>query len=829
MTGGVNVSGGKSNTDSKYYDNTVINAGGTFQLTTKEDALFAGANVTADKINFDIGKNLSIISLQDEYKSNGKNWGAGVGYSEKDPTTNEVKVGSITGNVSYSQNNAESKWVSNQTSIIAENGGNIKVGETLTNIGAIIGSLNADEKLSIEANKVVVSNLEDYNRGVNSGVNVGGIGLNNKAPIGQTGVQYGSHDKQQDSNATFVNTEVTEAGKKLNLEELGINTDINKAQIVTKDEVVEQIDTNLHTDLLNTTTRAAFLSDIKKAADGIGDIGAAINREKLSYETARTDRYAEYYIKEHPGMAELIKDPGSKNETEIKEETKAFIKYMTGKDVEVVITADGKGSGYIDGNQRGEGKKDVFILDITQLAEGGMNASFVYGHEMSHTDDNRRQNPSHNEDKSDSAGSRLEEILGENGESKAFDIEAWKSRGNKADGNEILNDEYAGYDVERKSSCYMISNPACQKESDSKSYEINKKRYEQIEKERKEKEETNRKLKELQKQLEENAKLAKELADKMKKEEEEKHKKNKYAGSPGVLNSKESEKNKGIVQRITDDQKTREEVIAERAENGTLTTKDLMIGCTGEQCGWYYRDEEKAAEYKNLIYDPDYQKWISEYGMAWGGTIAGYSELASLTGLLSNAGKTTVVTSNKGMTPVEYYTVKYNVSGLDDVSVNIINNTYGTSFISNKVHMNTNNYMYNMIENPGPLAEINGQPAANFTGGRYNSKVLEADTILYRGSSSERPLGQWFTDYKITDLQSRTDLAVKQIWLGNDGKFTKGLTGVSNIDGVYNFVVPKGTTIYYGPASYMNDFNRGGGIQIFIDKPWTIEGLKLIK
>ena len=52
---------------------------------------------------------------------------------------------------------------------------------------------------------------------------------------------------------------------------------------------------------------------------------------------------------------------------------------------------------------------------------------------------------------------------------------------------------------------------------------------------------------------------------------------------------------------------------------------------------------------------------------------------------------------------------------------------------------------------------------------------------------------------------------------------------MSNIDGVYNFVVPKGTTIYYGPASYMNDFNHGGGMQIFIDKPWTIEGLKLIK
>jgi filamentous hemagglutinin len=172
--------------------------------------------------------------------------------------------------------------VNNQTSIIAENGGNIKVGETLTNVGSVIGSLNEEKKLSIEAEKIEISNLEDYNRGENAGINVGGIGFNNKAPIGQTEVQYGSHDKQQDSNATFVNTEVTEAGKKLNLEELGINTDISKSQIVTKDEVVEQVDTNLHTDLLNTTTRQQLAEDTRKAGHGILDIIDSSGRDNFS-------------------------------------------------------------------------------------------------------------------------------------------------------------------------------------------------------------------------------------------------------------------------------------------------------------------------------------------------------------------------------------------------------------------------------------------------------------------------------------------------------------------------------------------------------------------
>jgi len=38
-----------------------------------------------------------------------------------------------------------------------------------------------------------------------------------------------------------------------------------------------------------------------------------------------------------------------------------------------------------------------------------------------------------------------------------------------------------------------------------------------------------------------------------------------------------------------------------------------------------------------------------------------------------------------------------------------------------------------MIENPGPLAEINQDAAGTFAGGKYNVIVLKEDTILYRG------------------------------------------------------------------------------------------------
>ena len=69
-----------------------------------------------------------------------------------------------------------------------------------------------------------------------------------------------------------MNTEVTENGVKLDLDKLGINTDIAKAQVVTKDEVVDQINTTLHTDLINTTTRNQVIMDINGLINLPGDV-----------------------------------------------------------------------------------------------------------------------------------------------------------------------------------------------------------------------------------------------------------------------------------------------------------------------------------------------------------------------------------------------------------------------------------------------------------------------------------------------------------------------------------------------------------------------------
>jgi len=134
-------------------------------------------------------------------------------------------------------------------------------------------------------------------------------------------------------------------------------------------------------------------------------------------------------------------------------------------------------------------------------------------------------------------------------------------------------------------------------------------------------------------------------------------------------------------------------------------------------------------------------------------------------------------------------------------------------------------YEYNMIENPGPLADLPGNPAANFAGGRYNEVTLDHDTTFYRGGQSGAPLGQWFTtDKPASAAQVRIDTAVLPHWI--DPK-TGASLGSSPIDTVYGVKIPTGTKIYPGPTANQGGVYVGGKEQIFIPKPWNIPGVEV--
>ena len=165
--------------------------------------------------------------------------------------------------------------------------------------------------------------------------------------------------------------------------------------------------------------------------------------------------------------------------------------------------------------------------------------------------------------------------------------------------------------------------------------------------------------------------------------------------------------------------------------------------------------------------------------------------------------------------------------GIEEVSESVINGF-------NKAETK---YVYNMVENPGPLAEIRGNPASNFLGGKYNVKVLDEDIILYRSGKKggltipgqeQNALGQWFTREPAESVvKVRVDSAVKAQWINPK---TGALTGTSPLEATYSIKIPKGTTIYEGPVGYQGGCYLGGEScnQIFISEPWKIKGVQPI-
>ncbi|MGF6907443.1 hemagglutinin repeat-containing protein [Fusobacterium sp. PH5-44] len=260
------------------------NTGGDFVLTTVGNATFSGANVEGEHLVLDIGGNLTVESLQDIVDSSSKSSGFGLSLSNINPST-LVKnpTSSLSGSFNASKSVGEQEWVSNQTSLVGREGGTINVGNTLTNTGSIIGSLNAESPMVINAKEIVVNDLKDKDYSKNSGFGLSGITTDLKVP--QASVQYGMSDKRQDTNSTFVNTIAYENGVKVDFEERGINTSLDNAQVITRDKEIEQIDTTLHTDMLNQSTRQQFVIDFLKTTTLVPQvakgIGQGINNKEL--------------------------------------------------------------------------------------------------------------------------------------------------------------------------------------------------------------------------------------------------------------------------------------------------------------------------------------------------------------------------------------------------------------------------------------------------------------------------------------------------------------------------------------------------------------------
>ncbi|MFA3905092.1 hypothetical protein ACDQ49_04635, partial [Fusobacterium nucleatum] len=286
--------------------------------------------------------------------------------------------------------------------------------DSLTNIGAVIGSENEKEKLKVSANKVVVKDLEDKNKYENIG---GGITIGTDVP--NISIKHDKVDKEQMNRATAINTDFEISGKKTSAEDLGFNTDINKAQEKTKDEE-KHLDAELHTDLLGKDKQ----EELKKAGGIISDLTTALGN-KSKTEGDFLERYKQLsmmraigdQVAKNPEYLSILDKKAIKNgkiddKTQV-EQVSVMNKLLNdalrakgyaGPDIKMVLTdvTDPKGPYYTDP------VTNVVVFDRKELAKSNRDQILnALGHEFGHY--SKEDNKTGNQTIANYSGEKLED------------------------------------------------------------------------------------------------------------------------------------------------------------------------------------------------------------------------------------------------------------------------------------------------------------------------------------------------------------------------------------------------------------------------------------
>ena len=409
----VSQAGTKGKGNGTSYVNSTINVGGNLK-TNSENLTLSGANVEADKVDIK-AKNVVIESKQDKSENKDSTYGGGFSIDLANPSN-------FSANINGSKGNGEKDWVNKQSSLIAKNGGKIDT-ENLTNIGAVIGSESETNKLKVSANKVVVKDLEDKNKYENIG---GGVSFGTDVP--NVSVKHDKVDKEQINRATAINADFEISGKKISGEDLGFNTDIDKAQEKTKDEE-RHLDAELHTDLLGKDKQeelkkaGGIISDLTTALGNKGKIDALENKGKTEgnflerYKQLSMVRAIGDQVEKNPEYLSIL-DKKAINNGKIDDKTQVEkvsvmnkllndalrAKGYAGPDIKMVLTdvTDPNGPFYTDT------LTNVVVFDRKQLANLDRDKILnILGHEFGHY--SKEDNKTGNQTIANYSGDKLED------------------------------------------------------------------------------------------------------------------------------------------------------------------------------------------------------------------------------------------------------------------------------------------------------------------------------------------------------------------------------------------------------------------------------------
>ncbi|YAF62121.1 hypothetical protein DOCECA_18360 [Pseudomonas sp. E102] len=242
--GSVNVGIGDLNREGVRQQEAYLYAGNKLGFESGRDTNIAGATLRGDEVVGDVGRDLTVTSVPNTGKVEGKEFDASL--------TVAVSFGAtVSGSLGYGQTNGKTNWVENQTVINGKNKVDIRTENHTQLDGSVITADNGNLKLDTNTlghrNITGKDNEHGYYLSV-SGSYGGGNGSQadkpNKGMEGKSknswaieGYNY-KKDREQVLNATVGAGQVVVRNDKTAAQDstAGLNRDVNQAYVVTKDK-----------------------------------------------------------------------------------------------------------------------------------------------------------------------------------------------------------------------------------------------------------------------------------------------------------------------------------------------------------------------------------------------------------------------------------------------------------------------------------------------------------------------------------------------------------------------------------------------------------------
>ncbi|MFJ2541235.1 hemagglutinin repeat-containing protein, partial [Pseudomonas sp. NPDC087614] len=242
--GSANVGIGDLNREGVKQQEAYLYAGNKLGFESGRDTNIAGATLRGDEVIGDVGRNLTVTSVPNTGKVEGKEFDASL--------TVAVSFGAtVSGSLGYGETNGKTNWVDNQTVISGKSKVDIRTEKHTQLDGSVISADNGNLKLDTDTlgyrNITGKDNEHGYYLNVSGSYGGGGGAQADKPNKGMEGESKNSwavegykydKDRQQTLNATVGEGQIVVRNDKATGQDstAGLNRDVNKAYEITKDE-----------------------------------------------------------------------------------------------------------------------------------------------------------------------------------------------------------------------------------------------------------------------------------------------------------------------------------------------------------------------------------------------------------------------------------------------------------------------------------------------------------------------------------------------------------------------------------------------------------------